>query len=84
MTPHVRIAVDAIPGAIEKNREALLLLLCADEIRLISTFLGRATNNHPNPDYGHDRKQKADRVCNPLDRSQNRHDVAPGCLTLAD
>ena len=41
------IAVDAIPCAVEKNREPLFLLLCAGKVLLVATFLRRATNNHP-------------------------------------
>src|ERR1017187_3610610 len=75
------IAVDAVPCPVEKNREALLLLLCACKIRLATTFL-RRTN--PDPGDGPDGKNDPDRVCDPLDPSQNLlHGVTPGCMALA-
>ena len=69
---------------VEKNREALLLLLCACKVRLAATFLRRTTNNHPDRDDGYDAKKKGDPVCDSLDQSQKLHAVAPGCMALAD
>lgn len=78
--PDVRIAVDAVPCAVEKNCEALLLLLRACKGRLVATFLRRTTNNHPDPDDRHDAKQEREPVCEPLDQSQNLQGAAPGCM----
>src|SRR5205823_3577527 len=62
--PNVRIAVNAVPCAVEKNREALLLLFCASKVRLTATFLRRA---HPDPGDGRDGKQDGEPVCESLD-----------------
>src|SRR5262249_27027866 len=66
--PDVRIAVDAVPCAVEKNSEALLLLLCACKIRLATTFL-HMTN--PDPCDDPDENNDPDCVCGPLDQSHN-------------
>src|SRR6266436_1014887 len=82
--PHVCVAVDAVPCAVEKDREALLLLLCADKVRLVATFLRRATNEDPECDHGRDGNQESEPMRNPLDQSQNNLHGATPCMALAD
>jgi hypothetical protein len=61
-----------------------LLLLCAFKVRLVATFLRWTTDNHPDPDDGHDTKKQAEPMCDSLNQSQNVHGMAPGNMALAD
>ena len=69
--PDVRISFDAVPGAVEEERETLLLLLRAGEAGLSAALLCGATDDHADPDDGCDGKQQADRVAGSLDESQD-------------
>src|SRR6266480_2002443 len=66
--PDVRIGVDAVQCTVEKNREALLLLLCAYKVRLAASLLRRTTNNHPDPFDCHAAKQEREPICDSLER----------------
>jgi hypothetical protein len=66
-----------------EDREALLLLLCADKVRLVATFRRGATNEDPECDHGRDGNQESEPIRNPLDQSQNNLNGVTPCMALA-